>query len=150
MKPLILRSIKTFQIAAGVVIGLIGLVVLANASGCSKGPTYAQATVRGNVTIDGKPVPHGTITFSPKGAGQGPVTGTAVEDGKFVCEHVPLGDHTVTFHAEAAEKTQIIDHANGGTHEVPVNILPARYSAGVPFTAKAGENEHDFALTTAQ
>ncbi|WP_437223786.1 hypothetical protein SH661x_003355 [Planctomicrobium sp. SH661] len=54
--------------------------------GCSRpagGPT--RFAVNGTVTIDGKPVDHGTLTFEPniKQGNDGPPTGCPVKDGKF-------------------------------------------------------------------
>ncbi len=122
-----------------------GLLLLA-APGCDRGPDYPSATVTGQVTIDGQPVPKGAITFSPQGAASGPVTGAAIEDGAYRCELVPLGKHTVTFIAQAAEPDTIVDRVTGAKHEVPRNILPPHCATGVEAAVVAGENRLDFAL----
>ena len=56
---------------------LLGCAALA---GCGDGVSYPHGTARGNVTIDGNPVPKGAITFSP--VGHGPVTGAAIVAGR--------------------------------------------------------------------
>ena len=55
-------------------------------AGCGRsGPTVARGTVSGTVTVDGKPVPHGSISFYPdKDAGvKGPMAGATIKDGKY-------------------------------------------------------------------
>jgi hypothetical protein len=117
--------------------------------GCGDGVAYKHGTARGSVTIDGVPVPKGEITFSPNGTGQGPVTGAAIVNGGYVCTKVPLGSHTVSFHAQAAEPTQMLDRSTGIMRSVPKDILPERYRSGVPAEIHAGENALDFALDSA-
>jgi hypothetical protein len=117
--------------------------------GCGDGVPYKHGTARGIVTIDGVPVPKGTITFSPNGPGQGPVTGAVIVDGRYVCGKIPLGPHTVSFHAEAAKPIEMLDVSTGVMRSVPENILPERYRSGVPAEIHAGENALDFALERA-
>jgi hypothetical protein len=117
--------------------------------GCGDGLPYKHGTARGNVTIDGVPVPKGAITFSPVGQGQGPVTGGAIVDGHYVCDKIPVGSHTVSFHAEAAEPTQMLDVSTGAMRTVPKNILPDRYREGVQAEIHTGENSLDFELESA-
>ncbi len=129
---------------SSVLLALFGLSL----SGCGDAVPYKHGTARGIVTIDGVPVPKGEITFSPNGAGQGPVTGAAIVEGGYVCTKVPLGSHTVSFHAQAAEPTQMLDVSTGVMRSVPKDILPDQYRSGVPAEIHAGENALDFALDT--
>jgi len=121
-------------------------LALTSVVGCSSGPGYPCATVTGTVTIDGDPVPRGFITFSPTGAGQGPVTGAEIENGAYRCELVPIGSHTVTFIAQTAEMIKFID-ALGVEREIPENLLPPQYLAGLPVQIEEGEIARDFKLT---
>ncbi len=121
-------------------------LVCAALGGCGDGVAYPHGSVRGNVTIDGIPVPHGAITFSPAGAGQGPVTGAEIAQGSYVCQRVPLGAHIVSFQAQAAEPTEVLDVSAGVLRSVPKDILPARYRSGTAAEIHAGENQLDFAL----
>jgi hypothetical protein len=116
--------------------------------GCSRGPGYPSATVSGTVTIDGQPVPKGQITFSPAAHGQGPVIGSKIAQGKYRCERVPLGQHRVTFAAQAEAMSTIIDVSTGQKHEVPKDILPPRYLSGLDAEVKAGKTLLDFPLQT--
>ena len=114
--------------------------------GCSRGPNYPNATVTGTVAIDGQPVPKGYITFSPTAQGQGPVVGGAIKEGKYRCQGVPVGKLRVTFTAQAAEMTTMIEPATGAKHEVPKDILPPQYLSGLDAEIAAGEAACDFAL----
>ena len=69
----------------------IGVLVIL-VGGCSRGPNYRMANVSGTITIDGKPVPKGYVTFSPTAAAAGPAVGSPIADGRYRCEQVPLGD----------------------------------------------------------
>jgi len=54
------------------------------AVGCGKG----KGKVSGTVTLDGQPLPAGTINFLPsKGTG----AGGSIEDGKYSIDNVPAG-----------------------------------------------------------
>ena len=114
-------------------------------AGCGR-HGYDSGTVSGEVRIGGTPVPKGYITFTPTGKGQGPVTGAEIVNGKYRCEKVPLGKENVTFAAQAAQPTTVYDHVAKTTHEVPKNILPAKYRAGIPMEVAAGDNHHDFLM----
>lgn len=113
-------------------------------AGCWGGPDYPTATVTGKVTIQGQPVPKGFITFSP--AAQGPVTGAPIEAGQYRCENVPAGKHKVTFQAQGDRPTKLYDAVNKVEHEVPTDILPPQYRAGVDADIEAGQVVRDFAL----
>jgi hypothetical protein len=114
-------------------------------AGCG-GAGYSSGTVSGDVRIDGAAVPRGFITFSPTTKNQGPVVGAPIEEGKYRCDRVPIGNVTVTFVAQAAEPTIVFDVANKTNHEIPKNILPPQYSAGIPVEITAGDNHRDFDL----
>ena len=121
-------------------------VLLAATCGCRQGPGYETATVVGKVTIDGAAVPKGYVTFTPAVGTPGPVTGGAIVDGAYRCESVPVGDHTATLIAQAAEMTTILDVSSGQEQLVPRDILPAAYRNGVAVTIDPGEIVLDFAL----
>jgi hypothetical protein len=134
------RPLPTTRLPSVVFAILLGFCL-----GCS-GEEYRNATVSGTVTIDGKAVPKGTVTFSPVGSGQGPVVGDAIVDGKYRCQKVALGKNKVTFQAQAAEMGKIKDMATGGEHEVPIDILPPSCRDGVDAEVKPGDNTLDFPL----
>src|SRR5689334_23333670 len=51
------------------------------------------ATVRGTVTVDGKPLDSGRIFFF---IGDDQFVGAKVKDGQYMVDRVPVGRHTVT------------------------------------------------------
>ena len=115
--------------------------------GCSKAPDFPSGTVAGVVTLAGQPVPHGAITFNPTGKEQGPVTGATIENGRYRCEHVPLGNLKATFALQADHLRKFVDKT-GVEREVPIDILPPQYRGGLPASVHAGENQLDFSLTS--
>lgn len=68
----------TLCVAAGLGLWTLGC-------GGPSGPHVERGSVSGTVTVDGKPVPHGTISFVPdKSAGaKGPMAGATIVDGKY-------------------------------------------------------------------
>lgn len=123
------------------------MVAVAGSPGCARKTSYPSTTLRGTVTVDGAPVPRGSITFSPSGPDHGPVVGTAIRDGRFECPHSPLGKLTTTFVLQAAEPRKFVD-ATGVERTVPTDILPPAYRAGVPIEVSAGQAELTFALVS--
>jgi hypothetical protein len=114
-------------------------------AGCGGSP-YNSGSVSGEVRIDGNAVPRGFITFSPTTKNQGPVVGASIEDGKYRCDRVPVGNLTATFIAQAAEPTIVYDIVTKTKHEIPKDILPPKYNAGLPVEIAAGNNHRDFDL----
>jgi hypothetical protein len=114
-------------------------------AGCgSKG--FSGATVTGTITVDGSPVPQGSITFTPTTKGQGTERGGTIADGKYTCKDVPLGKHKVRLVLQAGEQT-IYDVANKTERKVPKTIaLPPEYQAGVEKEVQAGNNVIDFTI----
>jgi len=123
-------------------LSVLALVVLF--AGCG-GRGYDNLTVEGNVTIDGVAVPKGSLTFSPLDD-SGPVVGTEIVDGKYACEGVPVGRHRVMIIAHAAEMDKFEEVATGAVHEVPRDILPAKYCQGMEITVSADTTRHDIIM----
>ena len=74
------------------------------------------------------------------------MVGADIEEGHYRCEVVPTGDVTVTFTLHDAGLRKFVD-GTGVPREVPIDILPPQYRAGVPAMVHEGENQLDFALT---
>ncbi|MCE9562301.1 MAG: hypothetical protein K8U57_09625 [Planctomycetes bacterium] len=70
-----MRRIATTSVLA------VAILLLA---GCSEG--IPRATVEGTVTLDGTPVEHGVVSFTPIGETRGPSTQVTVKDGKYSLE----------------------------------------------------------------
>jgi hypothetical protein len=109
------------------------LVLLA---GCSGGPKLAQ--VAGTVTLDGKPLPRGTLTFETPG--QRPATATVV-DGRITeattfapGDGVPVGRHKVAVSATVDPGPAIsanpgdASRPSGGNYMGGKSLIPTRYN----------------------
>ena len=137
-------------------------------NGCSGGGGYEgeeRAAVSGTVTLDGSPLPYGTISFVPAGEG-GRRANAAISDGSYSIpeEQGPnLGDYEVVIMGfekppegeEDEEEEEEDDGAGdeddeeggpGRPGEKP--MVPPRYNAETELTALivSGDNEHNFEL----
>lgn len=128
-------------------------------TGCSGGrPPLAK--VKGIVTLDGKPLPYGTVTF--EAAGLRPATAKIV-NGEFTevttydaGDGAPVGTHRVAVTANAEPGSAVVANP-GDTKGAPAagymsgkSLIPAAYNdpATSKLTAeiKAGENVVEFKL----
>ena len=89
---------------------LAGLV-LVNAGGCGGRRLPPAATMRGSVTLGGKPLEAGVVSLEPLDvAGASPV-GLAVERGAFPVTVVPLGRYRAVLVSTAAVKPMTADNS---------------------------------------
>jgi hypothetical protein len=125
------------------VITLIGLLLL---SGCGKGDRLETAKVKGIVTLNGKVVERGVVSFSPQ-AGRGG-RGLIRPDGTYeLTTYVPndgaiLGKHRVSVTATTPRKS---------VDEEPEYIVPPRFgepaTSGLEYVVTpSGENRFDITL----
>ena len=139
---------------------ILAAAVCALAAGCSDRP--ALAPVKGTVTLDGKPLAAGSITFEAKGLR--PATGKIV-NGEIVelttydaGDGVPVGQHKVSVTATEDPASAVV--ANPGDAKAPKanymvgkSLIPARYNdpstSGLTADIKKGENAVEFKLTSA-
>lgn len=125
-------------------------VAVALAVGCGDAQPKT-AVVRGTVTLNGKPVPRGTVTFLPDGGGP-PATGEIQPDGKYALTTFRSGDGAVV----GKYKVMIVamqDNADKLPEErtpLPPPIIPIKYTslATSPLTADVQDKENtiDFPL----
>jgi hypothetical protein len=124
-------------------------------AGCSDRPKMAE--VKGTVTLDGKPLPAGTVTFEMKG--ERPATAKIV-NGKITevttfdpGDGVPVGQHRVAI--AASEDTAALaanpgDPTPKGNYMVGKSLIPAAYNnpdtSGLTAEIKPGENTVEFKL----
>jgi len=134
------------RLHGGVVIALAMLALI----GC--GPN--GATIRGTVTLDGKPLSEGTIRFESVEAGSSSA-GTGIKEGRYemlpASELLP-GKKQVTIRGVMKTGKQIPAGPPAPPGEMidEVKQYPARGAVPEPRDAeiKAGENELNFELTT--
>ncbi|HYT94317.1 MAG TPA: hypothetical protein VEL76_36720 [Gemmataceae bacterium] len=106
------------------------------------------AEVSGTVTLDGKPIPAGAITFTPFD-GLSLTTSAAInEEGKYTAR-VPVGKMKVSIIApKVIGKKKLYDTPNSPTVDITVELLPARYNVQTElrFEVTPGKIQANFAL----
>ena|SRR5437899_1171893 len=130
----------------GPVLATILLSVLS--AGCDGGPakpSYPSTRLEGMVTVDGHPIPAGTVQFLPPQGSKAPVVEAQIKDGRYVAANVPVGKVRVLF--TAVEKTGKVD-TKSTSQPVPevVNIIPDRYRDGLDVEVTADGAKKDFDL----
>jgi uncharacterized protein (TIGR03067 family) len=98
-----------------------------------------RADVEGTVTLDGKPIALGAISFFPPD-GAAPVAATPIKDGKFALK-VPVGKMKV-----AINVSRPVDNKKDKFEE----LLPAKYNTNsvLVFEVTAGKNVFDVVLSS--
>lgn len=134
-------------------------LILVFACGCSDRPKLAK--VKGTVTLDGKPIPSGTVTFEAKGlrpATAKIVNGEITEVTTFDPDDgVPVGSHRVAVTAAADGGAAIV--ANPGDAKAPKegymsgkSLIPTAYNdpatSGLTAEIKSGENTIELKLSS--
>lgn len=130
---------------------LILATVLITASGC--GGAF-DASVDGEVTLDGVPLNTGTVTFAPVSPGSAAFA-KVDENGYYRLKTgrevgLPPGDYVVT--VVARDKPASLYGENGGPPPAGKQITPEWYrsaeSSGLAYTVEPGGNTIDLQLTT--
>ena len=133
------------------------IALLAAAVGCDSGPAAPPlGTVKGKVTLDGKPAVGMAVIFTPDSTRSS--TGLTDNAGNYTLEFdkghkgAAIGKHKVQvtqrLEADPAKLAAAGAAAGGGG---PPTMIPARYNDKSILEAdvKAGENTFDFELTSA-
>ena len=130
----------------------IALALLAMTfSGC--GGVY-DATATGFVTLDGNPVPRGTVAFHPTSGGPAAYA-SILQDGSYAIrtgreKGLPTGQYQVT--VTAHESTGQTESADGGPLPPGKAITPPWYrskeTSGLTFNVERGSNQINLELTT--
>ncbi len=113
------------------------------ASGCGGN---GKAKVHGKVTLDGQPVPAGSVSFTPVD-GNTPTAGGVIKDGTYTAE-VPYGSMRVEIRspkAMAAPKPTA-----GPSHERFEELIPPQFNSQSKLVKQinASSSELDFELTS--
>ena len=124
---------------------LTAVMVLTSAAGCGDSN---RATVSGQVTLDGKPIALGSITFIPVERGPGKVTGGSIQEGQFRLddEAAPaVGNYRVEIRA-TRKSGRMVRPAFAGPEEMvegTEEAIAAKYNdqSTLEFEVKAGNNE---------
>ena len=121
------------------------LIVGASILGCGRGPT--TGTVRGKVTLDGKPLAVGIARFVPED-GAGATADCAVKEGNFELK-LPTGKKIVTFSApKVTGRQKMYDTPDSPEVDVVGELLPPRYNdtSELRLEVTAGAQDATFAL----
>ncbi|MBX6312628.1 MAG: hypothetical protein IRY99_06865 [Isosphaeraceae bacterium] len=143
------------SIAAATVAALFLLVF--HAAGCGSGDNLPREPVSGSVTLDGKPLKSGLITFVPTGPDIPTQGAAAIVEGEY---SIPRAQGLVP------GKYKVVVSSGGGTPEQKVDTvadmpgmppvpakeaIPPQYNANSILEANVtagGKNEFDFSLTS--
>jgi hypothetical protein len=121
----------------------VSLVTLL-AAGCGETGT---GSVRGTITVAGKPLPRGSITFLPGAGDRDPVT-AAVIDGVYDTGPMPTGPARITIlHSTSAPAPAGGDRVPGQTPADPLRVPPKYHSpdtSGLSLPVKPGANTFDY------
>ena len=137
------RSLRLFPLA----------VVLGSAifGGCGK---TERLGIQGAVSLDGKPLEKGNITFRPLAGTASPSAGAQIVDGKFsIARERGLlpGKFRVEITASHPTDRKVRDRMTGATVTAIDQYLPARYNEQSQLEASVasnGANRFEFALTS--
>lgn len=138
---------------------LFPLLSIVGSGGCAdpnaSGDALPRVAVSGSVTLDGKPLPAGSIQFVPKSAeaGKGVTATGEIQEGKFAIERTQgpaPGDYQVSIssrHGFVISPTE----QPGPRPKEEAEKIPERYNTKTTLTkdvSAAGPNVFDFALTS--
>ncbi len=145
---MIVRSMRRLAVAL-FVLSALGLAV-----GCS-GTTddLPREAVTGTVTLDGAPLPSGSISFSPDGGGPGGGGGT-IKDGRFSIARdvgLPPGNYTVAINSSKPreDRTKPAQAGGGKAVDVAKELIPTKYNSKSTLKVeikKGGGNDLKLAL----
>jgi hypothetical protein len=125
----------------------VGLAVVVACWGCAD---PKNATLTGNVTLDGAAVPQGSISFFPVD-GKGSTAGGEIVDGKYSVQ-VPFGTSRVEIRvAKVTGQKKLYDTPDSPVQNVLSEVLPPRYNdlSELQVTVEKGKKAEpvDFDLT---
>ena len=116
-------------------------------AGCSDKKT---GEVSGTVSVDGKPVEKGSISFIPVD-GNGTTSGSEIKNGKYTVLNASPGTMKVQIRVPVATgKKKLYDTPDSKTRETFSESLPKKYNdeSELKFEVKLGKNEKNWDLST--
>ncbi len=138
-----------------VVAASLAALIVAALPGCQGGDELARQSVSGQVKLDGKPLPSGSIQFLPGEAGGASVTGgTVIENGAYAIDGemgLTPGKYKVSISSAQAGGAGPSSEAPGPATAPAKELVPAKYNVQSDLTAdvKSGAaNTFDFDLTS--
>src|SRR5689334_17856796 len=109
--------------------------------GC--GPADGLATVVGQVTLDGEPLPDAYVQFTCSGANAGVSTGRTSSSGKYSLEFSRNEVGARIGPSKVAITTFDLDGMHGGVKRIPEKV-PAKYNTKTELTAEVKPGSNTF------
>jgi hypothetical protein len=132
--------------------GLAAALLLLVTSGCE--PTQKTATLTGKVTLDGKPLAHGTVLFAASGGEKrNAAAGDIKSDGSYAVqigqtEKLIVGEYVVV----VVSREPSTPHPEGGPPTPGAFITPEKYgdaqTSGLRYNVRPGKNIIDIVLVS--
>ena len=125
---------------------VLGVLLLC---GCDSG---GRQSIAGTVTLDGRPLEKGTITFIPQSDTQGPTAGAEIVDGKYAIPTAGgtfVGKFRVEITADRPNGKKIA--LAGQLYDIYEQFIPPKYNTAsqLETEVKAGEANHfEFAVNS--
>lgn len=124
---------------------IASLVLLTAVAGCRR-QSYPTARLEGAVTVDGRQVEAGTISFAPLEPGRGSGVSAAIDHGRYVANGVPRGNVRVYFNAVQETGDTVEDL--GVRSPRTVNVIPDRHRAGMDIEVVSNDRDRNFELSS--
>jgi hypothetical protein len=147
--------LKAFAMSSRTIVGIALLGGLALCGACSQGNALNQQAVSGSVTLDGRPLEHATIQFTPLDNPKGLFGGTLVNAGQYQITRdkgLPPGKYAVRISAaHRTEKAAVAGPPGTGTSSPAKERLPERYNSKTEIQIEVksnGGNKFDFDMTS--
>ena len=131
---------------------ILSVSLLLAVAGCDSGD--GRLEVSGTVTLDGEPLPSGSISFRPMQGTHGPTGGGEIVDGRFSIRSdkgVMPGSYRVEISATRKTGKKVMDTILQTEVDEIVQYLPDKYNKDselVRELTEAGPNELTFELTS--
>lgn len=107
----------------------VAVLILLATTGCSR--SSDRVAIEGTVSVDGRPLDAGAISFTPEQGTVGPTAGGTIVAGRF---QIPAaggpvpGDYRVTITAVRTTADTVPDDFGAGMKPVSRQFLPSRYN----------------------
>ena len=130
-----LGPLRIFAVAA-----LVACVL----GGCG-GQRFPTARLEGSISVDGRSVEEGTVTFTDPTGGKGSVV-ARIAAGRYAVDAAPQGKLMVYFNA-TKETGRTVRQFDQPYSEL-VSVIPDRYRAGIQIEVSGDKLDQDFTLTS--
>ncbi|MDB5338247.1 MAG: hypothetical protein JWN70_3866 [Planctomycetaceae bacterium] len=130
--------------------GLFLIAVMLLSCGCG-GDNVRKTAVKGEVLLDGKPVPQGRITFEPTGGTTGPASGASIKNGAFEISAengVTVGKNLVRINSNKPTGKKVKSSISSDMLDETVEGIPEKYNSKSKLEKEIeeGPNEISFDL----